>query len=297
MKKYNRTTALSVFALLLTALAGFSQSAKTQYTIGLANVKSTSTTLEMDVTLTIEGAQKGSKLSQLTVGINFDPSILDDGKPCTDKNCGSWAYIGGKSEALSKLSATSNTVKSDYGHLRIVGMPLQYDAAISLPDGTYTLGRYRLTNSKSFAANADARLWIQPNNEGNNSNSIVSVFPTEKSRKLNAYSASKNGQTVFLEYTDDNPLHVTVNAKADATAGFTVVAYPNPYMESFALNVTGEGDLDIKVYDMLGKLIENRTVVAAEAEQTKMGVNYPSGIYNLNVTQGNNTQTLRIIKR
>ena len=58
-----------------------------------------------------------------------------------------------------------------------------------------------------------------------------------------------------------------------------------------------ENTIEIKVYDMLGKMIENQTIEASEIQNLTIGANYPSGIYNLNVIQDKNTQSLRIIKR
>ena len=45
-------------------------------------------------------------------------------------------------------------------------------------------------------------------------------------------------------------------------APFSVVAYPNPYTETFNLNVTtsSEEKVGVLVYDMTGRLLERREV-------------------------------------
>lgn len=300
MKKYILIEKLLFMMLLLTTCAAFSQEAK-PYTIGLANISATANTIEMDVTLTIDNPQKKTRLSQLSVGINYDAAILGDGMPCNNKNCGSWVYIGGKSPALKALANTINTAKAGNGHLRIVGVPLHYESAIVLENGTYTLGRYRFVNVAPWSANTDARLWIQPNNEGNKTNTIMSVFAVDGSKKMVAYSALaiKKNNRLALAQTDENPLHLILNAKANADQGFNAVAFPNPFSGSFQLNMTtiADDNVEIKVYDMLGKLVDQKTLVPSDVASTQIGNNYPSGIYNINISQGGDTKSLRLVKR
>jgi hypothetical protein len=80
---------------------------------------------------------------------------------------------------------------------------------------------------------------------------------------------------------------------------FTVEAYPNPYSTEFKLNVTTstEGAVELKVYDMLGKLIETRSINTIDYISEDLGSAYPAGVYNVIVTQGENVKTLRVIKR
>ena len=65
------------------------------------------------------------------------------------------------------------------------------------------------------------------------------------------------------------------------------------------MNVTSsiEGALQVKVYDMLGKLIEAKELSLSDIETLEVGNNYPSGVYNVVVSQGENVQSLRVIKR
>jgi len=56
-------------------------------------------------------------------------------------------------------------------------------------------------------------------------------------------------------------------------------------------------NINIKVYDMVGRLIEQRNVNTNELETTTIGDRYPSGVYNVVVTQGEDVKTLRVVKR
>jgi hypothetical protein len=60
---------------------------------------------------------------------------------------------------------------------------------------------------------------------------------------------------------------------------------------------TSESQVEMRVYDMIGKLVEARQFSTTEMNNQEVGTNYPSGIYNVIVTQGENVKTLRMIKR
>ncbi|UPT71148.1 MAG: T9SS type A sorting domain-containing protein [Flavobacterium sp. JAD_PAG50586_2] len=78
----------------------------------------------------------------------------------------------------------------------------------------------------------------------------------------------------------------------------SVAAYPNPYSGTFKLKVitNSSSDIQVKVYDMLGRLIEQQESSSEQISQMEMGNSYPSGIYNVVVTQENNAKSLRVIK-
>jgi hypothetical protein len=80
---------------------------------------------------------------------------------------------------------------------------------------------------------------------------------------------------------------------------FKAVAYPNPFAENFKLDVktSSEASIQVRVYNMLGKLVEDKQVQSSDIESFEVGNNYPSGVYNVIVTQAENVQTLRVIKR
>ncbi|NMH26501.1 hypothetical protein G6047_00520, partial [Flavobacterium sp. SE-s28] len=46
-----------------------------------------------------------------------------------------------------------------------------------------------------------------------------------------------------------------------------------------------------------GKLLEERSFGASRIELAQFGEKYPSGVYNIVLTQGSNVKTLRVIKR
>jgi hypothetical protein len=80
---------------------------------------------------------------------------------------------------------------------------------------------------------------------------------------------------------------------------FKAVGAPNPFETNFTLNVitTSDEKVQVVVYDMIGKQLESKEVNAADANTLKVGTNYPSGVYNVVVSQGVNVKSLRMIRR
>jgi hypothetical protein len=114
------------------------------------------------------------------------------------------------------------------------------------------------------------------------------------------------GQSVFGPYNKQCTIVTpgasrTLNSETalEVANVFEAIAFPNPFAENFKLEVktNNEADLDIRVYDMIGKLVEQKTVTATDIQTIEVGSNYPSGVYNVIVSQEQTTKTLRVIKR
>jgi hypothetical protein len=79
---------------------------------------------------------------------------------------------------------------------------------------------------------------------------------------------------------------------------FSLIAYPNPSYSDFKLQVNDASDenVSILVFDMTGRQIENKELNASAIENITIGQNYSAGIYNVIVSQGKNTKTVRLVK-
>ncbi len=79
---------------------------------------------------------------------------------------------------------------------------------------------------------------------------------------------------------------------------FDAVAYPNPFNDSFNVSITSSHNESVfaKVYDMTGRLLES-IEFENQTEEMTIGERYPSGIYSVIISQGNENKTLRVIKR
>ncbi len=102
--------------------------------------------------------------------------------------------------------------------------------------------------------------------------------------------------TVLCDITTSPTASRQTNA---ALAIYEVKAYPNPYAESFKLdvNTSSEDQVNVRVYDMLGREVESREASVSKITSLEIGSQYPSGVYNIVVTQGDQVNTLRVIKR
>ncbi len=200
---------LLLLCLLMLSFTGFAQESGSHFTVSLANVTSTSNTMEFDVVLTIDGtgaAADGQKLSAMSAGINYNTAIVNGGTV-------SCAYIGGKSAQLSGLVNPASPSTVTAGHIRITGSPLTIENSFDIVNGTYTFGRYRLTNTASWTQNANAQLWLQPNNIGR-TNTAVNAFPYGVSAGA-SYSYSTTAPVgavgVSLVHTQASPLAAFLN--------------------------------------------------------------------------------------
>jgi hypothetical protein len=80
---------------------------------------------------------------------------------------------------------------------------------------------------------------------------------------------------------------------------FEVAAYPNPFETAFHLNLEtpSKEEVTIAVYDMMGKLVETHQVNPMEVTNLAIGSNFAAGIYNVIVSQANEMQAIRLIRK
>ncbi|MFT3794044.1 cadherin-like beta sandwich domain-containing protein [Flavobacterium sp.] len=92
---------------------------------------------------------------------------------------------------------------------------------------------------------------------------------------------------------------VTSGVNQSAENVFRIVAHPAPFTADFGLELTSSSRerVDLKVYDMLGKLIESREIPFEDLSLAKIGATYPSGVYNVIVSQDGTVRSLRVVKR
>jgi len=83
------------------------------------------------------------------------------------------------------------------------------------------------------------------------------------------------------------------------TIVFAVSVYPNPYDTAFNLNLEtpSKENVTIAVYNMMGALVESHQVNPMEVANLQLGSNFAKGIYNVIVSQANEMQVLRLIRK
>ena len=107
---------------------------------------------------------------------------------------------------------------------------------------------------------------------------------------LNPY-ATKTDNNTISNIKDDKSNSVPVD--------YDVKAHPNPFTETYSLSVTSESKSNIilNVFDLAGRLIENRELYYDSLSNFKFGESYPSGVYILNIRQDGNVSNLKMIKK
>lgn len=80
---------------------------------------------------------------------------------------------------------------------------------------------------------------------------------------------------------------------------FKATVYPNPFTSDFSIDVTttDKANILLKVYDMLGRMLETKEIKISGQHVEKLGSDYPSGVYNVIIHQGDVVKTLRLVKR
>ena len=120
-----------------------------------------------------------------------------------------------------------------------------------------------------------------------------------RAKFTNSCGAFVYSAVMTVYYKDCAPAKVIETPSEVVKTPFSAVAYPNPYTASFNLSLTTSSTekVSIMVYDMTGRQLEQREVPANSMMEQQLGDSYPTGVYNVIVTQGKEVKTLRVIKR
>ncbi len=83
------------------------------------------------------------------------------------------------------------------------------------------------------------------------------------------------------------------------TTPFDAIMYPNPYENYFNVQLTSSSDeqVAIKVYDMLGKVVEEHTVYPSEMEALQLGKDLSNGEYSIVIMQAGDVLRKRLVRQ
>lgn len=130
---------------------------------------------------------------------------------------------------------------------------------------------------------------------------VLSAVPGLLPSSVYTVQVSLEVNGVFGPYGKTCTITTPGSAKTsnDLSTPLKVFSYPNPFVDSFQLemNTSLDAKVEVKVYDMMGKLVETRSTEVAQISELQLGATYPSGIYNVSIIQGENVKTVRVIKR
>ena len=126
----------------------------------------------------------------------------------------------------------------------------------------------------------------------------LSDFTIAQAGKTYSISVAIKLNGVFGDYSSSCDVFTAAAART-VKMPFKATAYPNPFANNFMIDVktTSKSVVGIKVYDMIGRLIDQREVSVSDMDSTTIGDQYPSGVYNVVVSQEDSVQTVRVVKR
>jgi hypothetical protein len=142
---------------------------------------------------------------------------------------------------------------------------------------------------------------------------VMDISSGKKGDKITVCHKDKNSLSIATPAVDDHLNHgdmlgscsdqnssITKNSPVEIMEKgeeLSLKALPNPSMKSFDIQLNGKAGtiVQLKVYDMLGRVVDART--ALQAGQTlKIGSTYKPGIYIVEVMQGGEKQTIKLVK-
>jgi hypothetical protein len=173
----------------------------------------------------------------------------------------------------------------------------------SRPSGVISLYRYRLVNealSYDVIFESTSRAFRLSNFNAISTLTAGAVYSATVEYQLYGF---------FYDGKDCNILvpggakMVNINEQSPALVdifdGFKALASPNPFSEGFNINVytNSTQPVGVAIYDVTGRLLETKEVTVDNLNNQIFGERYPSGVYNLVVTQDEEMQTVRVIKK
>lgn len=162
-----------------------------------------------------------------------------------------------------------------------------YNASSNIPEASVVFGASPTTTFATFDNSAGL-------NSTTNAVSSLSVVGVNGAF-VAVNSATEIGSPgVFLI---SNP-NLNTNDTSINSNDFKLVAFPNPTNSDFQLNLFN-GNLEkvtIRIFDMTGRLLESNILNSIDINSKKLGANLPSGLYNVLVSQGDLSKSIRVIK-
>jgi hypothetical protein len=90
-----------------------------------------------------------------------------------------------------------------------------------------------------------------------------------------------------------------INGMEDQSNSFDAMAYPNPFNDRFGINLvsyTVNETVTIRVFDATGKLMEEHQAMPESLKDLNIGSAYAQGLYNIVISQGAQTKSIKVIK-
>lgn len=184
--------------------------------------------------------------------------------------------------------------------LRWTQNPINRANAVDLPSNVaLKFARFRFESSVDWDINSETDLTFPTSSLGGVSVNVLVVF-CEQNTTSTAITYVNNNLVLQSETATTPSVHVNMfrllNNMAFESQNWS--AYPNPFEQTFKLSETQlSGAVNIEVFDATGRKVEQRLIEASEVSKQEFGQSYPSGFYMVSVSQGNQKQTFKLVKK
>lgn len=131
----------------------------------------------------------------------------------------------------------------------------------------------------------------------------ISGIPNAVTATALTYTLTTTGGCAAITKNGTIKVNSTVTSvrkpKSEIVSDVTLNTFPNPFTNSFKLSLESKSEeaVQITVFDMEGRVIENHTIDALELSSKEIGADCLSGVYHVLFTQGNVVKTMKVVKQ
>lgn len=257
-----------LLVIMLGSISGFSIQ---HVTMSVKNIHITERTIEYDLYVVNDGTTK-IKMSACSFGVNFDESIV---------NGGTITYffkLHTRNEAFDqsrKLAVASTDNEAGMQARMTTSFASLEKSNELLPGIPFKIGRFTISNSNNWTTNGLAKLSLQELHvKGTTTTSMLAfiddeITPSLLTPKFGTVSTQVEAYPILnaLGYTAPTALKEDANAKWNSMLS-QVNLYPNPASDLIYLDCFSEreGNTDIQIYDLQGRLVLQHQTKMQEGE-------------------------------
>ncbi|MBK8601020.1 MAG: T9SS type A sorting domain-containing protein [Flavobacterium sp.] len=305
MKKNNTftkfTTCLVLILGLLVISNGHAQTCMgNQITLTLDNIVATENTIEYDVFLKNTGTSQ-LKFSSYSGNVLYSDNMLPIGATGTLEVVDQPSATDFPGIAPNTLSPYHQSSSKSLRWIFVPGITPSASAPLLATNVNYKFARFRFTSSIPWDLDTVASLAFNTIPTAGVTLNSVQVYCNQNFASTSITFIT--GQLILNIGGESGTEGATINfrllSNVEMVGNSPMIAFPNPFGEGFKLksDLNSTDVVTLKVYDMLGKVIEQRQVIASELSKQELGTSYQAGLYNVMVAQGNQQQTIRVIKK
>lgn len=255
------------------------------------------------ITWTATDSWGNSTNHQTTVTVNTNPAVtIPDAYALPSGTLANTVYIGYAPASSITITAIATEGAPEYSYSWSNGSLTETATVNPTTNTTYAV---TITDRNGCTATATKDIAVKDIRGGKN-NDKVTICHNESAKANSTLVIGQDGVADHLAHGDMLGTCTTATgaaptakiAMATITAKLTATVMPNPAITQFTIStVSGNNQtpLSIKVTDLTGRLIEQRTNLRV-GQTISLGQQYQKGVYFVELAQGSDKVTIKLIK-